>query len=126
MILLSGADLLVLARRVVGPGYVVADQGLLESAAARAAAAFDGVDVYPGLLHKAAALTHSLVCHHALVDGNMRLALAALVVFLGMNGARLSASNDEAYDLIMAIADGTLRDVAELRDRIAGLTEASP
>jgi death on curing protein len=65
------------------------------------------------------ALTHSLVCNHALVDGNKRLGLACLVVFLGMNGRRLTMGNDEAYDFIYGIAAGDLRDVSDIARRIA-------
>jgi death on curing protein len=36
-----------------------------------------------------------------LVDGNKRLALAAAIAFFGINGYRLTLTNDEAYDLII-------------------------
>ncbi len=44
-----------------------------------------------------------------LVDGNKRIALAATIAFLGMNGIRLTLSNDEAYDLVMSVATGAER-----------------
>ena len=48
---------------------------------------------------------------HALVDGNKRLALASTIAFLGINGHRLTLSNKEAYDLVIAVATGALDDV---------------
>lgn len=119
MIFLTADELARVARRVVGPTLVVADPGLLESAAARPQATFGGQEVYPTLIEKAAALTLSLVSNHPLVDGNKRLGLAGLLVFLGVNGSRLEATNDEAFDLIMAIATGEIRDVPGLAVRLA-------
>ncbi|HAM21699.1 MAG TPA: type II toxin-antitoxin system death-on-curing family toxin, partial [Actinobacteria bacterium] len=65
-----------------------------------------------------AALVHSIAKNHALVDGNKRLALGALIAFLGMNGQRLTLSNDQAHDLIIDIASGVLTEVEEISQRI--------
>ncbi len=59
-------------------------------------------------------MLHSLARHHALVDGNKRLALASTLAFYGMNSLRLTLTNDQAYDLIIDIAGGRLRDVPEI------------
>ena len=91
---------------------------MLQSALARPEASAFGVDAYPSLQEKAAALMHSLARNHALVDGNKRLALGATIAFLGVNGRRLTLSNDEAYELVMAVAAGQLNDVAELANKI--------
>lgn len=114
MIYLELEDLLRIVERVAGDRRVVRDPGLLESALARPPARAFGADAYPGIHEKAAALLHSLVRNHALIDGNKRLGLAATIVFLGMNGRRLTLSNDEAYDLVMRVAAGDLDDVAEI------------
>ena len=99
MIYLSLPELLHVAERTLGPDVAVRDHGLLESALARPKATAYGVDAYPDLVHKAAALLHSLARNHALVDGNKRLALAGTLAFLGVNGRRLTLTNDEAYTL---------------------------
>lgn len=122
MIYLTAEELLVVAGRVVGDP-VVRDIGLLESAAARPRTQIGGTEAYPDLLTKAAALLHSLTRNHALVDGNKRLALAGTIVFLGINGTRLSATNDEAYELIMSVAAGRVDNVESIRARLADLTE---
>lgn len=103
---LSLEDLLHLVRALgAGP---VRDLGLLDSAAHRPMAAFQGEEAYPTLAGKAAALMHSVVKNHALVDGNKRLGLLAAVVFLRINGHVLDLSDDEAFDLTMSVADGSL------------------
>jgi death-on-curing protein len=58
------------------------------------------------------------VNNYALIDGNKRLGLGALIAFLGVNGRRPTWSNDEAYDFIVEIAEGRLDDVAEISQRI--------
>ena len=74
---------------------------------ARASSSVFGRDAYPGLDDKAAVLLESLVGNHALVDGNKRLGWLSLVVFFGLNGIDLDAPDDEAYDLVIAVASGT-------------------
>jgi death-on-curing protein len=97
-----------IAQRTLGSAPVVRDYGLLESALARPQATAFGEDAYGGIHEKAAALLHSLARNHALVDGNKRLALAGLLAFYGMNGLRLTLSNDEAYELVVSVAAGEL------------------
>jgi death-on-curing protein len=106
--------LLHVAGRTLGSDPGVRDYGLLESALARPQASALGDDAYPDLEHKAAALLHSVARNHALVDGNKRLALAATIAFLGINGRRLTMTNDEAYDLVMAVSTGALDHVAAI------------
>ena len=121
MIHLTIDEALHIARRTLGDGVALRDVGLLEAAVARPAASVGGRDAYPTLVEKAAALVHSVVRNHALVDGNKRLGLMLLIVFLGVNGRRLTASNDEAHDFVVMIADGHLDavgDIAESLDRL--------
>ena len=86
------------------------DYGLLESALARPRATAFSKDAYPDLDAKAAALLHSIARNHALIDGNKRLALAAVIAFHGLNGRRLTLTNDQAYDLVISVAAGQLDD----------------
>jgi death-on-curing protein len=121
MIYLDLGDLLHVAERTLKAPPEVRDLGLLESAVARPRATAFGEDAYPDLETKAAALVHSIARNHGLVDGNKRLALACLTVFLGLNGLRLTWSNDEAHNHILAVASGSLNDV----ERIAKLLRRS-
>ena len=54
--------------------------------------------------------------------GNKRLALAAVIPFYGLNGRRLTLTNDEAYDLVMSVAEGRLDTV----DAIAAALATEP
>jgi death-on-curing protein len=121
VIYLTLPELVYIAERATGGKVAVRDVGLLESASARPQATAFGVDAYPDLDTKAAALLHSLARNHALVDGNKRLALGALIAFYGINGRRLVLTNDAAYDLVMQIATGQLDSV----DDIAAILEKS-
>jgi death-on-curing protein len=114
-------DLLHLASRTLGT-FEVRDIGLLESAAARPRSTAFGEDAYPSIHHKAAALLHSVARNHPLVDGNDRLSLAATIAFYGLNGMQLTLSNDEAYELVMAIASGQLDDVEPIAGRLRAAT----
>lgn len=118
MIYLGVEDLVAIAERVIGPD-LVRDHGLLSSAAARPQASAFGEDAYLTLAEKAAALLHSVAMNHALIDGNKRLALASTIAFLGVNGWRLTLSNEEAYDLVMAVAAGNIRDVTPIAEPIS-------
>ncbi|MGB6457314.1 MAG: type II toxin-antitoxin system death-on-curing family toxin [Streptosporangiaceae bacterium] len=122
MIYLTLPELLHVAQRVLGGEPPVRDIGLLESALARPQATAFGSDAYRDLDAKAAALLHSLARNHALIDGNKRLALAGVIAFYGVNGRRLTLTNDEAYHLVMAVADGTLDNVGEIAARLVRAT----
>ena len=124
MIFLDVEDLLYIAERATGAPVEVRDIGLLESAVARPRASAFGADAYPTLHDKAAALVHSIVRNHALVDGNKRLGLAAVIAFYGLNGRRLTMTNDEAYDFVIAVAAGQIDDVAEISQRLEDGSEA--
>ena len=87
----------------VGP---IRDIGLLDSARAGPETTLWGDDAYLDLRLKAAVLFESLARNHALVDGNKRLAWVGVVGFLGLNGHELSASEDDAYSLVIAVSTG--------------------
>lgn len=109
-------DLLSLIRLLnAGP---VRDLGLLDSACARTHSSAFGTDAYPTLQEKAAALLHSLARNHALVDGNKRLAWLATVVFLDINGRTVELEDEVAFELVMAVAEGSL-DVEAIAARLA-------
>lgn len=119
MIYLSLPELLHVAERTLGGHVEVRDHGLLQSALARPQATAFGNEAYASLEEKAAALLHSLARNHGLVDGNKRLALAATIAILGINGHRLTLSNDQAYDLVMSIAVGDLNEIAVIAQHLA-------
>lgn len=106
-------DLLLIVDRLHGGQRQIRDVGLLSSAAARPATTVFGEDAYPSFGQKAGALLHSLARNHPLVDGNKRLAWVATRLFYLANGRVLLAPEDEAFELVMAVAEGRL-DVPEI------------
>jgi death on curing protein len=116
---LTTEQVLRIARRAVGGPVEVRDLGLLDAAVHRPRASVLGRDAYPDLMTKAAALLHSLARNHPLVDGNKRLAWLATYVCLAKNGVELDPSDDDAYELVVAVAAGELDDVEEIARRLA-------
>lgn len=104
--------LILIEDLAVGP---VRDLGLLDSALHRPTATLWGRDAYATIDEKAAALLDSLVRNHPLVDGNKRLGWLATLVFLDINGHWIEAPDDDAYQLVMAVAAGelSLKETAE-------------
>lgn len=99
-------DLLGLVRLLgVGP---VRDLGLLDAAIARPRSSAFGEDAYATVKLKAAALLHSIVTNHALVDGNKRLGWLATTVFLDINGETVELGDDDAFQLVLDVAEGSL------------------
>lgn len=89
-------------------GLHVRDEGLLFSALARPSASMFGIDAYPTLEGKVAALISSLGQNHALFDGNKRISLYLSFIFVRLNGFELTFTNDEAFDLVLAVAQSRL------------------
>ncbi|HJN76564.1 MAG TPA: type II toxin-antitoxin system death-on-curing family toxin [Myxococcota bacterium] len=83
------------------------DGGLLESALAMPAASFGGAYLHGTLHEMAAAYLFHLASNHPFVDGIKRVGLAAAGAFLGMNGMRLVASEDQVVDITLGVAAGT-------------------
>ena len=91
-----------------GGATSIRDLGMLESALAQPRATFGGTDLHPTLVQKAAALGFSLTLNHPFVDGNKRVAHAAMEVFLLLNGIDLNATIDEQERLMLDLADGRI------------------
>jgi death-on-curing protein len=109
---LSVADLVEIAAGVLDR-VAVRDAGMLAAAAARPLTTVFGDDAYPTFEEKAAALLHSLVRNHALVDGNKRLAWATCRVFHLINRRDLTYSVDQAEKMMLTAAAGGM-DVADI------------
>ncbi|TFB87447.1 type II toxin-antitoxin system death-on-curing family toxin [Cryobacterium algoricola] len=89
-------------------GLHIRDQGLLFSALARPSAGMFGEDAYATLELKAAALMSSLAQNHPLFDGNKRLSWILTLAFLRLNGFRVVMSTDDAFHLVIAVAQSEL------------------
>jgi len=94
--------------QVTGGAMGLRDLGALESAIAQPQATFGGVDLYPTLAEKAAALCFALVQGHPFVDGNKRVGHAAMETFLVLNGSEVEATVDDQERLILNLAAGRI------------------
>ncbi|MHB0949561.1 MAG: type II toxin-antitoxin system death-on-curing family toxin [Gemmatimonadaceae bacterium] len=99
------------------------DEGLLESALARAAQRWE-YDAAADVASLAAAYVFGLVKNHAFLDGNKRVGFMAGYVFLGLNGWDLDAAEEEVMVVITGVASGSLGEgelAAWVRERLAAI-----
>lgn len=81
--------------KATGGSADLRDRGLVESALFRAQGAFGGVEAYPTLEAKAAALCCGLVQNHGFVDGNKRIGVTSMLLVLRRNGVTLHYTQQE-------------------------------
>jgi death-on-curing protein len=98
-------DALTLVARL---GFFVKDVGLLDSTLARPRASVFGEDAYPSLELKSAAMIHSVIKNHPMVDGNKRTSWLLLNSFLYINGYLLEMSVDKGMELTLGVATDRL------------------
>lgn len=122
MIYLAEDDLWAIADELLGDKLGVRDAGQLIAAVQRPQASAFGVDAYPDIWTKAAALLQALVIGHPLIDGNKRLGWVAAVAFCRLNDVELSPTDiGAAEDLVVAVAGGELSDYIEIARRLQHL-----
>jgi death on curing protein len=119
---LTTHDLLAITDAALGPDTPIRDAGLIDSAAHRPRTTAFGEDAYPDLHTKAAAILHSILRNHPLVDGNKRLAWVACRTFLAVNGADFTPDEDAAVDFVMRAAASELDDVGAIAAVLRGWT----
>ena len=87
----------------------IRDIALLNSALESAYATFGGCELYPSVIQKGARIAFSLIANHAFVDGNKRIGMYVLLVFLEVNGVTVRPSNDEVARVGFAVASGEMK-----------------
>lgn len=87
----------------------VRDLALLESALESAFQTFGGEDLYPSKEEKGARIGYSLISNHAFVDGNKRIGMYVLLVFLEINGVKLRPAVDDVARVGLAVAAGEMK-----------------
>ncbi len=104
-------QILELHQRIIeqsGGSYGIRDFGALESALAQPEMTFGGEDLNPRLTQKAAALAYSLCMNHPFIDGNKRVAHAAMEIFLVLNGFEINVSINEQEKAFLDLASSRL------------------
>ena len=107
MIKLTKEQILMLHSELIkmtGGSDGIRDIGLLESALETPFQSYGGEELYPSIQAKAARLCYGLVKNHAMVDGNKRIGVHAMLVFLCVNGYELEYTQKELSDLILDVA----------------------
>lgn len=82
------------------------DKGSLESAITRPFQTFGGVDLYPSVFEKAAAIMESIIVNHPFVDGNKRTGVLAAITLLFEHAVRLVATEENLYNFVIAVSTG--------------------
>ena len=106
--------------QVHGGSLGLRDRGLLESALERPRNRFH-YETKPDLASLAAAYGFGIAKNHPFVDGNKRVAFQAMYLFLGLNGLRIDASEEQVVATILSLATGELDEpglAAWLREHI--------
>ena len=86
----------------------VRDFNLLESAIETPFQVFAGEELYPTIQAKGARLGYGLIKNHCMLDGNKRIGIHAMLVFLALNGIELQYTQRELYKMVLEVADGSL------------------
>ena len=116
MIKLTVNDIMLLHEKIIdktGGIKGIRDIGLLEMAVNSSFASFGGEDLYKTLEEKAKQLCNSLIRNHPFLDGNKRIGILAMLVFLDLNGKKLNITNEEIVSLGLRIAKGSRENINE-------------
>ena len=96
------------AVRRTGGSDGIRDMGLLESAVNAPFQSFGGYDVYPTIYEKAARLGFGLALNHAFIDGNKRIAVLAMLMFLKGNNIEIDCTEFELFSVILKLASSEI------------------
>lgn len=93
----------------------IRDKSLIESAVNAPFQTFDNMELYPTVEEKVAHLFYGLVKNHGFIDGNKRVAVHAMFIYLSINYIFFDYTVDEMENLVIGLADGSLNadDVVE-------------
>ena len=91
-----------------GGSIGVRDIGLLESALENAFSSYDGIEFYPTKEEKGARLGYTLISNHAFVDGNKRIGMYVMLIFLEVNGIEMTCTNEDVVEAGLGVASGKM------------------
>ena len=89
----------------------IRDEGLLESAISAPFQSFGDEELYPSIKDKAARLCFGLIKNHIFIDGNKRIGIYVMLVFLKLNGISINWTDKDLVTLGLGIADGSINDI---------------
>ncbi len=89
-----------------GGTFGIRDESMLDSAIEAPYQTFDGSELFPSKLEKAARLGFGLVANHPFIDGNKRIGIYIMLSFLEVNGIHLEFTDEEIEDIALGVAAG--------------------
>ena len=110
MIKLTKDNILTLYKIMVdntGGTIGIRDTSLLESALNAPFQTFGDEELYPSIIEKASRLCYGLIKNHPFIDGNKRIGVYAMLVFLELNNLNLNFSDEEVINIALKTADST-------------------
>lgn len=111
--------------RLYGGGYGLRDAAALDAALHMPQVQFDGQFLHPTIFHMAAAYGFHLSRNHPFVDGNKRTAGIVMLAFLFLHGLRVTASEVDYYETMIAVATGRM-DKDQLAAWLQTVTQGTP
>jgi death-on-curing protein len=91
-----------------GGSYGIRDKDLLDSALKQPKATYEGKYLHDSIMKMAAAYGYHICNNHPFIDGNKRISLVAMDLFLQRNGFEIIASEKETYKTIIKLSSGKL------------------
>jgi len=86
------------------PGFATRFPNILESCLATPFQRFSNRSLYPGLISKSSMLFYLMLKNHPFQNGNKRMAMTTLLVFLYMNNKWIKADLQELYNFAVWVA----------------------
>ncbi len=96
------------------PDYSTRFPHILESCLITPFQKFSKKSLYPSLVAKASILLYLMIKNHPFQNGNKRIALTILLVFLYMNGKWLQVDNQNLYNFTLWVAQSP----SELKEEV--------
>lgn len=106
------------------PDFETRYPGILESCLENPRQTFEGQFLYPTLVKQAAILFYLLIKNHPFVNGNKRIAVTALLVFLFLNGRWLTVQKDALHEITVKVAASDPQNMQQILAQIEGLLVA--
>ncbi len=107
--MISLKDVLEIHEKLIiefGGSKGIRDNSSLISALNRPFQTFDGKELYPSPVSKAASLIESILTNHPFIDGNKRTGYVLMRILLINYDLDINATENDKYDFVINIASG--------------------
>ncbi len=105
--------------------YEVRNTGKLESSITQPFQEIGGQKLYPTLVSKASMLYYFCIKNHPFEDGNKRMGIFVLIIYLSKNGYWLDTTNEELFDMTVYTAASSMKEKDEVIKKVKEFVESS-